>query len=99
MGKQEECFIYPQQPHTFQNDGDLQFIKRAIDFFRSSLNWKKSNGHWLINVTFPFFGNFALCFSYMEWHKSFGLLNKEKEYDLIELKFIPVPEMEFILII
>ena len=38
MGKQEECFIYPQQPHTFQNDGDLQFIKRTIDFFRSSLN-------------------------------------------------------------
>jgi dipeptidyl aminopeptidase/acylaminoacyl peptidase len=38
MGKQEECFIYPQQPHTFQNDGDLQFIDRMIDFFRNSLN-------------------------------------------------------------
>jgi dipeptidyl aminopeptidase/acylaminoacyl peptidase len=38
MGKQEECFIYPQQAHTFQNDGDPLFIKRTIDFFRSSLN-------------------------------------------------------------
>lgn len=37
MGKQEQCFIYPQQPHTFQNDGDRLFIKRTIDFFRSSL--------------------------------------------------------------
>lgn len=37
MGKQEECFIYPQQPHTFQNNGDLQFIKRTIDFFRLTL--------------------------------------------------------------
>lgn len=38
MGKQAECYLYPQQPHTFQNDGDVLFIKRTIEFFSSSLN-------------------------------------------------------------
>jgi dipeptidyl aminopeptidase/acylaminoacyl peptidase len=27
-----ECFTYPDQPHTFRDDGDELFIQRMIDF-------------------------------------------------------------------
>jgi len=37
LGKQVECYLYPNQPHTFQDEGDLLFIQRSIDFFNSSL--------------------------------------------------------------
>jgi dipeptidyl aminopeptidase/acylaminoacyl peptidase len=37
LEKQVECFTYPEQPHTFQGDGDLLFIQRTIDFFTRTL--------------------------------------------------------------
>jgi len=37
LGKQEECFLYPDQAHTFQNSGDTLFIKRMIEFFNKKL--------------------------------------------------------------
>lgn len=37
MGKNVECYLYPQQPHTFQNSGDNQFISRMVDFFKKTL--------------------------------------------------------------
>jgi dienelactone hydrolase len=33
LAKPVECFTYPGQPHTFQGEGDQQFIQRMIDFF------------------------------------------------------------------
>jgi dipeptidyl aminopeptidase/acylaminoacyl peptidase len=33
LGKHEECYLYPDQAHTFQNSGDTLFIKRMIEFF------------------------------------------------------------------
>jgi uncharacterized protein len=37
LGKQVEFYFYPQQPHTFQNSGDSQFIMRMVDFFGKAL--------------------------------------------------------------
>jgi dipeptidyl aminopeptidase/acylaminoacyl peptidase len=34
MGKDVECKIYPDQPHTFVNGGDSQFIERSVSFFK-----------------------------------------------------------------
>ena len=34
MGKDVECEIYPDQPHTFVNSGDGQFIERSVSFFK-----------------------------------------------------------------
>lgn len=36
LNKIVECFTYPGQPHTFQNEGDQLFIQRVIDFFNRS---------------------------------------------------------------
>jgi dipeptidyl aminopeptidase/acylaminoacyl peptidase len=33
LQKQVECFMYPDQPHTFQDEGDRLFMQRVIDFF------------------------------------------------------------------
>jgi dipeptidyl aminopeptidase/acylaminoacyl peptidase len=33
LGKDVECFTYPDQPHTFRGDGDQLFIQRIIEFF------------------------------------------------------------------
>ena len=33
MGKEVQCREYPDQPHTFQNDGDANFINDMIAFF------------------------------------------------------------------
>lgn len=33
-----ECNIYPRQPHTFQNDGDLQFMQNSMLFFQRILD-------------------------------------------------------------
>ena len=33
LEKTVECFTYPDQPHTFQGEQDLLFIRRVIDFF------------------------------------------------------------------
>lgn len=37
LGKQVEYYLYPKQPHTFQNSGDSQFIGHMIDFFDKTL--------------------------------------------------------------
>ncbi len=37
LGKKEECFLYPDQAHTFKNAGDTLFIKRIIEFFNKEL--------------------------------------------------------------
>ena len=34
LGKQVECYLYPDQPHTFQNSGDTLFIERVSTFFK-----------------------------------------------------------------
>ena len=33
IGKEVTCREYPDQPHTFQNSGDAQFIKEMVAFF------------------------------------------------------------------
>jgi len=33
IGKEVQCREYPDQPHTFQNSGDTNFINNMIDFF------------------------------------------------------------------
>lgn len=33
LAKPVECFTYPDQPHTFQGDGSVQFMQRVIDFY------------------------------------------------------------------
>jgi dienelactone hydrolase len=38
LGKTVECFTYAGQPHTFQGEGDQQFIQRMIDFFDQQRN-------------------------------------------------------------
>lgn len=35
LGKEVVCKEYPDQPHTFKNSGDLNFIKDMISFFNS----------------------------------------------------------------
>ncbi len=35
--KPVDCFIYPDQPHTFQNSGDALFIQRMIEFYRKTM--------------------------------------------------------------
>ncbi len=37
LGKQADCYLYPGQPHTFQNSGDTLFMKRMIDFYDAKL--------------------------------------------------------------
>ena len=37
LGKQVECFTYPNQPHTFIGEDEDIFIQRAIDFFNREL--------------------------------------------------------------
>ena len=37
LGKQVECYLYSNQPHTFQDEGDLLFIQRSIAFFNTAL--------------------------------------------------------------
>jgi len=37
MGKTVECFLYPEQLHTFQYGGDTLFIQRMITFFNQNL--------------------------------------------------------------
>lgn len=32
LNKVAECFTYPDQPHTFQGDGDELFVERTVDF-------------------------------------------------------------------
>ncbi len=38
MGKDVECKVYPDQPHTFINDGDGLFIERSVAFFKRILD-------------------------------------------------------------
>jgi dienelactone hydrolase len=38
LQKGVECFTYPGQPHTFQDDGDELFIQRMIDFLTNIKN-------------------------------------------------------------
>ncbi|MCJ7774567.1 MAG: prolyl oligopeptidase family serine peptidase, partial [Desulfobacterales bacterium] len=33
LGKEVKCREYPDQPHTFKNSGDLEFINEMIAFF------------------------------------------------------------------
>jgi dipeptidyl aminopeptidase/acylaminoacyl peptidase len=33
LGKTVECFNYPEQPHTFQGEGDQLFVQRVEAFF------------------------------------------------------------------
>lgn len=37
LGKQVECFSYPEQPHTFIEGGDSLFLQRVLDFFEREL--------------------------------------------------------------
>ena len=37
MEKVTECFLYPEQAHTFQNSGDTLFTQRMISFFDQNL--------------------------------------------------------------
>lgn len=37
LEKTTECYLYPEQPHTFQNSGDALFIQRMISFFDQNL--------------------------------------------------------------
>jgi dipeptidyl aminopeptidase/acylaminoacyl peptidase len=37
MGKSVECREYPDQPHTFKNDGDGQFIRAMVEFYDQHL--------------------------------------------------------------
>lgn len=37
LGKQAECFTYPEQPHTFQGDSEGLLIDRALEFFDNQL--------------------------------------------------------------
>jgi uncharacterized protein len=37
MGKTVVCREYPDQPHTFQNEGDTQFIREMIAFFDTNI--------------------------------------------------------------
>jgi dipeptidyl aminopeptidase/acylaminoacyl peptidase len=36
LGKSVECFTYPDQPHTFHDEGDALFMQRMIEFFNAS---------------------------------------------------------------
>jgi dipeptidyl aminopeptidase/acylaminoacyl peptidase len=33
LGKEVECFTYPNQPHTFREDGSNLFMQRVVDFY------------------------------------------------------------------
>ena len=37
LGKDVECFTYPDQAHTFHGEGDVLFMQRAVDFFNRKL--------------------------------------------------------------
>lgn len=37
LGKEVECFTYPDQGHTFDGEGDTLFIQRMIEFFEKWL--------------------------------------------------------------
>lgn len=37
LGKDTECFSYPEQPHTFIEDGEAQLLERVLEFFGREL--------------------------------------------------------------
>ena len=37
LGSETDCFIYPDQPHTFKNSGDTEFVQNMIEFFNRTL--------------------------------------------------------------
>lgn len=41
LNKPVECHYYPDQPHTFIGEGELQFNYRMVDFFNRTLDGKR----------------------------------------------------------
>ena len=37
LEKEVECFSYPDQPHTFRDDGGALFMERVVDFYQRTL--------------------------------------------------------------